>query len=106
MNARIAVPLVLSAVGGLLLLAATAAHGEGTTIQRCNEPAALAADIGRVWGETLLWTGTSNRTGVTAQLFVSVEKGNWTAVRVEGSRACIVDAGVLGSKLPVVGDPA
>lgn len=87
------------------LLGAAVAHGEERPPEKCGPLPVIEARIAG-WGETLLLTATSNITHATSRVYVSQDKGSYTAIVVRGERACFVDEGValLGSRMPAVGE--
>lgn len=80
----------------------------GADADMCGSLATLETKLRADYGETQLWTGKSGKTGVIVRLYVSPEKGTWTAAVVKDQRACIVDLGDaarIGEAMPE-GDPS
>ena len=103
LNASAMLILVASAC---LVVATCSANGADADM--CGSLTTLETKLRADYGETQLWTGKSGKTGITVRLYVSPEKGTWTAATVSGDRACIVDIGDgarIGESMPD-GDPS
>lgn len=108
LTAREAILLSAASVLALGLVGAGCAAAWGADADMCGSLTTLETKLRADYGETQLWTGKSGKTGVVVRLYVSPEKGTWTAATVSGDRACIVDIGDgahVGESMPS-GEPS
>lgn len=101
LSAASVVAVGLVAIGGVKL-----ALGQEAQSRICDTLPALETKI-VADGETLLGTFVSDKTGITARVYVDPDERTFTALAVRGQRACVMDFGELvrlGDSMPA-GEP-